>query len=85
MKLSELIAHVGDENVVFQGLLPSFVSGSVKKHDAEITFATDKTKGQDLITAAATGSETQYVGMIIWLPRARMPGANAAREAPRET
>lgn len=73
MKLSTLISTVGDENVAFQPLTGSFIRGHLTKHDAEITFATDKGKGQDLITAIATGGQPSQVGLIVWLPRDKLP------------
>lgn len=73
MKLSELISQVGDENIAIQTLETSFVRGSVKKHDVEITFATNKTKGQNLITAVATGGKADELGLIVWIPREKLP------------
>jgi hypothetical protein len=69
VKLSELIAHVGDDNIQVQGLNSSFVSGKVKTKDAEITFATDREKGMAL---CGVGKETHRC-LIVWLPIDKLP------------
>ncbi len=69
MKLSELIAHVGDDNIQVQGLNSSFVRGTVKTKDGEITFATDREK----VMALCGVGEQKYRGMIIWLPIDKLP------------
>lgn len=53
MKLSELILHVGDENVSFQDLIQSSTSINSGKKDGKITFSTDKGKTLDLARQAA--------------------------------
>lgn len=69
MKLSELIAHVGDDNIQVQGLGTSLVSAKVKTTDAEITFATDRDKGM----ALAGFGEATHRCMIVWLPIDKLP------------
>ena len=67
MKLSELIAHVGDDNVQFQMLAESVESARVSKNSS-ISFFTDRQKVEELDNV-----ESEYVGMVVWLPRKRMP------------
>lgn len=82
MKLSELIAHVGGDNIQCQGLTSSFVAGKVKKHDGEITFATDRAK---VMALCGVGKPTHQC-MIVWLPIDKLPDEvpqmNATMEAP---
>lgn len=61
MKLSELIAKVGDENVQFQNLDNDIVRLNTKSGGkSEITFGT---------RAATTLNGTQKLGLVIWLDR----------------
>lgn len=69
MTISELIKHVGDENVEFQLLESSLISAQVKKRDGEITFATDR---NNVLALAGLGKPTHRC-MILWLPLDRMP------------
>ncbi len=73
MKLSELIAHIGDDNVFLQNLQSSFLRGSICSSDAEITFSTEKDRGQQLLDAGASGRKPDHVGLVLWLPRERLP------------
>ncbi len=68
MKLSELIAAVGDEHVIIQNLQSSFASGNCGKKDATLTFYTDKAKAQDMMKWAATEIAPRYMCMIVWMP-----------------
>lgn len=67
MKLSELIAHVGDEHINVQPLQP--INVRMCKDDAEITFATEKEKAQSY----SGFDEPKHVAMVLWLPKDRMP------------
>lgn len=69
MKLSELIAHVGDDNIQVQGLNSSMIRAQVKIKDGEITFATDREK---VAALAGVGEETHRC-MIVWLPIDKLP------------
>jgi hypothetical protein len=69
MKLSELIQHVGDEHIELQNIDSSLVKAKTCKQDGEITFATDKSKVID----RAIGNKPKHVGLIVWLPRERLP------------
>lgn len=61
MKLSELIAAVGDDNVMFQNLDNDIVRLNTKSSgQSEITFGT---------TAATTLNGTQRLGLVVWLDR----------------
>ena len=69
MKLSELIAHVGDDNIQVQGLSSSLVRAQVKKNDGEVTFATEREK---VAALAGLGEETHRC-MIVWFPIDKLP------------
>lgn len=69
MKLSELIEHVGDDNVQVQWIRESFVSAESRKGDGEITFATDGGK----VIGFTEGNDSEFVGLVVWLPRQRLP------------
>lgn len=69
LSISQLVTHVGDENIQVQGLNSCFVSGKVKKKDAEITFATEREKGMAL---CGVGQETHRC-IILWLPIDKLP------------
>lgn len=70
MTLSELIEHVGNENVEFQMLDRNTknIKAAQKGKDAEITFVTSDEKALDTMTG-----RNRFCGMILWLPRERMP------------
>lgn len=70
MKLSELIAAVGDDNVAFQVLdnCASKIDG--KETSAKITFGTNEVTARDLLK-----NETPKFGMIVWLPRDKLKAA----------
>lgn len=69
MKLSELIQHVGDEHVQIQNLDNSLIKAKTAATDGEITFATDKSK----VIERAVGKKPSHVGLVVWLPRERLP------------
>lgn len=69
MKMSELIAHVGDENIQVQGLNSSLVSAKARITDGEITFATDR----DKVMALSGIGEEKYRCMIVWLLIDKLP------------
>lgn len=64
MKLSELINHVGDENIKVQ-YVDHFITAKNKKKtkDTEVTFATKETTVDELM-----GRRPRNLGLIIWLP-----------------
>ena len=68
MDIIELLQHVGAENIQLQNLDDSLVRADLKKHDGEITFATDR----GLVHAMAL-NRCDKVGLILWLPKDRMP------------
>lgn len=68
MKLSELIAQIGDENVAFQTLAES-LHGTQKavKGGTAITFVTNQVAVIDLISP-----KPAKVGWVLWLPGDKM-------------
>ncbi len=69
MKLSELVRHVGDDNIQVQWIHESFVSAETHKADGEVTFATDPAK----VIGFTEGADSEFVGMVVWFPRQRLP------------
>lgn len=73
MKLSELIQHVGDDNVILQNILHSSPTMNVGKKDGRITFSTDRQKTGDLCTQGATGQKGQWTALVVWIPTDKLP------------
>jgi hypothetical protein len=70
MKLSELIAVIGDDNVMFQNLDNDIIRLSTKQNgSSEITFGTK---------AATTFNGTAKLGLVIWLEREAVEKASVA-------
>lgn len=78
MSIIELMQHVGAENISLQNLADSMVKADLKKHDGEITFATDRGIVHDM----ALG-RSKLVGLIVWLPKDKMPDAESRQNTPR--
>ncbi len=68
MKLSEVIAHVGDDHVEFQDLGADMVEWQRKKDGAKVSFMTDPAKSQDV--AAGRG---KWLGLVVWIETSRLP------------
>lgn len=68
MKLSELIAHVGDENIQIQNVLNCADSVNLSKGVTKITFGTNAISALDVMN-----DTVKKVGLVIWLPKDRMP------------
>lgn len=60
MKLSELIAAVGDDNVMFQNLDSDIIRLRFANGKNEITFGTH---------AMTTLNGTEKLGLVVWLDR----------------
>lgn len=65
MRLSELIAAVGDDNVRFQNLLDDAQTIDKTKHGTKITFYTDGIQAEELLG----DGKTKNIGLVIWMPR----------------
>jgi len=76
MKMSELIAAVGDENVGVQNLDDCGITldYSIKK-GTRITFGTD---------ARLTPNGTERLGIVVWLPRVAVKAAIKAERDSKE-
>lgn len=68
MTLSELIEHVGNENVEMQYLTEGKLDMQAGKRDGSVTFWTGLDKVHDLMSG-----ERKYTGIVIWLPTERLP------------
>jgi hypothetical protein len=68
MKLSELIQHVGDDNVVLQNIMHSSPTLRLCEKDGQITFCTDKGKVRQLMHA-----DSAWTALVVWLPTERLP------------
>jgi hypothetical protein len=76
MKLSELIAAVGDEKVAFQNLDQSAISLDwSRKGGGRITFGTTQT--------IIPGEGTAQLGLVVWLDRTAVAAALNPAESPR--
>lgn len=74
MKLSELIARVGDDNIKLQNLMHSSPDIQKLKKDSRISFYTDHEKAGDLMQQAVLGTAGKWTALIIWLPTDKLPG-----------
>jgi hypothetical protein len=68
MSITELLQHVGDENIQLQNLADSLVKAQLKKNDGEITFATDRDIVQDMAL-----NRCDKIGLILWIPKDKLP------------
>lgn len=68
MKLSELIKHVGDENIELQWLNEGNLDLHAGKRDGSVKFYTGVDKVQSLMNG-----NSQFFGIVLWLPREKMP------------
>lgn len=68
MTLSELIAHVGDENIELQWLHQGNADLNIGKRDGNVKFYTGIDKVNSLMH-----SNSQFFGVVLWLPREKMP------------
>jgi hypothetical protein len=69
MKLSELIAAVGDEYVQFQRLDETLLNADSTKNGTKITFVTQALNPGHVLTG------TGPVGLVVWLPRDKLAEA----------
>lgn len=73
MDILELIQKAGVENVKVQPLQRAFKEMIQHKHDAEITFFTDKAMASELAKASVLGTQTSHVGLVLWVPASALP------------
>jgi hypothetical protein len=77
MKMSELIATVGDEDVRFQNLDQDAHTIDKTKHGTKIAFYTDAIQAEELLG----DGKTKKIGLVVWLPRDRVDAAIAEEKA----
>jgi hypothetical protein len=77
MKMSELIATVGDENVRFQNLDQDAHAINKTKHGTKIEFYTGAIQAEELLG----GGKTKNIGLVVWLPRDRVDAVIAKEKA----
>jgi hypothetical protein len=63
MKLSELIAKIGDENVKFQILQKSLSGIRNRREGIEVSFLTEALDPNDVM------QNTGNIGIVVWVPR----------------
>lgn len=72
MTLSELIAAVGDDNVIYQALATDSTLVRKKRERGqqvgEVVFNTDPRRADDLMFDNPT-----HIGLVVWLPIDRLP------------
>ena len=79
MKMSELIAAVGDDYILFQNLLNDAQSIDKTKHGTKITFYTGAIQAEELMG----GGKPKNMGLVLWLPQDRVDAALAAEKSAR--
>lgn len=72
MKLSKLIEHVGDENVMLQNIMHSSPSIQKGKKDGRVTFSTDIGKANDLM-GQVMRQNGKWTALVVWLPTEKLP------------
>lgn len=75
MKLSELIAAVGDDNIMFQTLATDMKNAGVYSSGGQITFATSTEMVIDMMK-----DEPEFIGLVVWLPKAFVPETVVSEE-----
>lgn len=80
MKMSELIATVGDDKVRFQNLDHDSHTIDKTKHGTKITFYTDAIQAEELLG----DGKTEKIGLVLWMPRKLVEAAIAAAIAAAE-
>lgn len=75
MKLSDLIAAIGDENVSFQNINNCLSGVKVGKKDSRIEFFTSTVNGRSLAKSAALGDPCGITGLVVWVPTEKMKAA----------
>lgn len=69
MGITKLISSVGDENIELQNISNNLDSARINGGNGRITFLTAPDKVTDLMA----GNESKFVGLVVWIPRNRIP------------
>lgn len=80
MRLSTIIARVGDENVLVQSLVRDITEGKITRNGATVTFATAAERVSDLNKAAALGRAPAKVGIVVWIDADRWTAAHSSKD-----
>lgn len=75
MKLSELIAAVGDDNITFQTLATDTKSANIFKSEGQVTFCTAPKMVRDMLKTAP-----EFIGLVVWIPKEHMPEMAVSQE-----
>lgn len=73
LSLSEIIRHVGDDNVQVQNILHSSIDIRMGKKEARIAFYTDWGKAADLAKQVGLGRSGEWTALVVWLPTKLLP------------
>lgn len=73
LSISQLIAHVGDENITVQGLASNLAGVRNGKKDSRIEFYTSLQNGRSIAKEAAGIESSEIVGLILWIPSNKLP------------
>jgi hypothetical protein len=76
MKLDEVIKSLG-ETVKWQLLNDDIISANTNKKRGTITFQTESGICSNLIKTSATDSPSDFIGVLIWVPRGKWPKPEA--------
>lgn len=75
MKLSELIAAVGDGNIHVQYMSESSMGVDLNRRDARVSFYTGRQFVSDYVHNAIlnNGKPSEFVGVVLWIPSKLIP------------
>lgn len=85
MKISELLAAIGDDKIFVQNLQQNATGFTNDKRGGLITFATEPGIVANLMACSLTDDKPEKVGLILWLPgdeARRLTAAPAPSETP---
>jgi len=69
MKLSELILHVGDENVQIQNIEESCLGAKMIRGGTKLTIGTNAVSPKDILFP----KQAKMRGIIVWMPVEKLP------------
>jgi hypothetical protein len=72
MKLSELILHIGDANVLVEPLNNFLITAKGKSDHSIITVRSNVIKASDWL-----GGTESHIGLMVWLPKDKLPKQEA--------
>lgn len=71
--ISELVSKIGDENITVQNLASNLSEVKNGKKDSRLTFFTSPEMGRQIAKEAAGIESSTHIGLILWIPRDKLP------------